>query len=291
VPDLAHHFFSRCLEAKVTPYVVTKKTVFKWQEGFWLAMKDVFDAHYKDAFAATGLLDHNGGELPHLISDAATMQIIRWTDGGFGMAAHNYDGDMLTDEVAQVHRSPGFITSNLIGKAADGSPIKEYEASHGTVADMWHAHLRGEETSLNPLGMAEALFSAMNHSAALAGGAPEIEEFTSRMRDSVHRLMVAGRGTRDLCGPSGLTTEAFIAAVAEDYAEAVAPPPVEVAQPYEDETNVDDSAIKELFAELDSDGNGSISFDELKRGLRKLNVAPSKKRSEKALEKDLLRRA
>lgn len=32
------------------------------------------------------------------------------------MAAHNYDGDMLTDEVAQVHRSPGFITSNLIGK-------------------------------------------------------------------------------------------------------------------------------------------------------------------------------
>ena len=96
---------------------------------------------------------------------AATMQIIRWTDGGFGMACsdltlhsrhsvsgdqctrlgrlhdaslfvlwnswadtsrsgmatvgHNYDGDMLTDEVAQVHRSPGFITSTLIGKRED----------------------------------------------------------------------------------------------------------------------------------------------------------------------------
>ena len=33
-----------------------------------------------------------------------------------GMAAHNYDGDMLTDEIAQIHRSPGFITSNLVGK-------------------------------------------------------------------------------------------------------------------------------------------------------------------------------
>ena len=44
--------------------------------------------------------------------------------GGFGMAAHNYDGDMLTDEVAQVHRSPGFITSNLIGKREDGTVIK-----------------------------------------------------------------------------------------------------------------------------------------------------------------------
>ena len=30
VDQMAHHFFSRCLEAKVTPYVTTKKTVFKW---------------------------------------------------------------------------------------------------------------------------------------------------------------------------------------------------------------------------------------------------------------------
>ena len=31
VEDLAHHFFSRCLSGLVVPYVVTKKTVFKWQ--------------------------------------------------------------------------------------------------------------------------------------------------------------------------------------------------------------------------------------------------------------------
>lgn len=34
--DLAHHFFARCLEAKVVPYVVTKKTVFKWQVGLFI---------------------------------------------------------------------------------------------------------------------------------------------------------------------------------------------------------------------------------------------------------------
>ena len=50
--------------------------------------------------AAAGLIPD--GKLQHLISDAATMQIIRWTKGGWGMAAHNYDGDMLTDEIAQV---------------------------------------------------------------------------------------------------------------------------------------------------------------------------------------------
>jgi len=59
-------------------------------------------------FISSGLIPD--GKLQHLISDAATMQIIRWTKGGFGMAAHNYDGDMLTDEVAQVS-----LTSDLSG--------------------------------------------------------------------------------------------------------------------------------------------------------------------------------
>jgi isocitrate dehydrogenase len=102
VHDLAHHFFSRCLAAGITPYVVTKKTVFKWQEMFWKEMKAVFDESYATKFKEAGLLDNCGGDLQHLISDAATMQIIRWTDGGFGMAAHNYDGDMLTDEVVSL---------------------------------------------------------------------------------------------------------------------------------------------------------------------------------------------
>ena len=38
VEDLAHHFFKRCLASNIVPYVVTKKTVFKWQEGFWYDM-------------------------------------------------------------------------------------------------------------------------------------------------------------------------------------------------------------------------------------------------------------
>ena len=36
-------------------------------------MKDVFDTHYRDAFMQAGLL--KDGELQHLISDAATMQV------------------------------------------------------------------------------------------------------------------------------------------------------------------------------------------------------------------------
>merc|ERR1712050_292716 len=157
-----------------------------------------------------GLLKNTGGDLMHLISDAATMQIIRWTGGGFGMACHNYDGDMLTDEVAQVHRSPGFITSNLVGKKADGTIIKEFEASHGTVADLWHAHLRGEETSMNPLGMVVALLDAMDHAAALdKSNQAEVNKFTFNCKEAMYQAFRDGRGTRDMSGPTGFTTEQF----------------------------------------------------------------------------------
>ena len=50
VSELAHLFFQRCLENNITPYVVTKKTVFKWQEGFWSTMKQIFDEQYKEQF-------------------------------------------------------------------------------------------------------------------------------------------------------------------------------------------------------------------------------------------------
>ena len=312
VEDLAHHFFTRCLAADIVPYVVTKKTVFKWQEGFWTIMKDVFDRDYKDKYAAAGLLDNCGGELQHLISDAATMQIIRWTGGGFGMAAHNYDGDMLTDEVAQVHRSPGFITSNLIGKRNDGAMIKEYEASHGTVADLWHAHLRGEETSMNPLGMVEAVIGAMEHSATLSAASadaqnfssPEdIQHFTRSLRTALHDAFRFGEGTRDMAGPSGLTTEAFVATVAGRLGALLDPKAAaaarakkaaattEMVQPdprfMADFDNVDKKAVMDLFTEYDENGDGTISLDEFEVLLFKLGVAPLLEAKSKSVEDEV----
>ena len=57
-------------------------------------MKDVFDGHYKQKFAEAGVEVGPNGDLQHFLSDVATMQLIRWTKGGFGMAAHNYDGGL-----------------------------------------------------------------------------------------------------------------------------------------------------------------------------------------------------
>jgi len=207
---LSHHFFKRCLKANITPYVVTKKTVFKWQEEFWNVIKNVFDTHYKNEFINKDLLKDTNQELGHLISDAATMKIIRWTNGNFGMIAHNYDADMLTDEMSQVHKSPGFITSNLIGTTNDGKLIKQFEASHGTGADMWECHLKNEETSLNPLGMIEALMGTIQYSNEIYESNNELVSFQHKLRQIIHSSFKNNMGTRDICGEKGLTTESFI---------------------------------------------------------------------------------
>lgn len=305
VTDLAHIFYKRCLEAKVTPYIVTKKTVFKWQEGYWETMKKVFDEEYKEKFLKEGLLEKSGGKLQHLISDAATMQLIRWTDGGFGMAAHNYDGDMLTDQIAQVHRSPGFITSNLVGKNDDGSLIKEFEASHGTVTDLWLDHLEGKETSLNPLGLVEAMIGAMQHAAKLQTDLnpsdteaketyEQVMNFTTTLRLSMHNTFRYGQGTRDMSGPEGFTTEEFVDKVAwrlERYLleqEKDSPPTLkEPDRKFRRIHDVDYDALQTLFKQYDTKESGSIDFDEFSNMLIKLGVAPSTNQNEYEKEPDV----
>lgn len=280
VEAMAHHFFSRCLAAKVTPYVVTKKTVFKWQEELWRRMKAVFDEHYKAKYNAAGLLVNCRGELQHFLSDVATMQLVRWSNGNFGMCAHNYDGDVLTDEIAQIHRSPGFLTSVLNGVNDDGTIIKEFEASHGTVTDMWQAHCRGEETSLNPLSMMEALIGAMKHSAVLSRGSKDIIEFSDKLRSAIHAQMVTeGKATRDLSGPTGLTTERFVQAVRDriDGKDSSDLHPInahkkKIVEPQ----NVDVEPIRNLFRSMDSDGDGKVDMEEFVKGILKLGIAPPK---------------
>merc|ERR1719210_2247477 len=242
-------------------------------------MKKVFDADYYEKYKKAGILDRCGGDL---------VQIIRWTGGGFGMACHNYDGDMLTDEVAQVHRSPGFITSSLIGKSPDGNLIKEFEASHGTVADLWHAHLRGEETSMNPLGMVVALLDAMNHAAVLEPtNKDEIFRFTKNCKEAVYQTFQDGRGTRDLSGPNGSTTEEFVNIVAENLTKRMAGE-VPAARPVQKKEiapsrrlrkafkDVDEDAMKKFFDKYDVNADGSISFEEFEEMAVELNIAPLK---------------
>jgi hypothetical protein len=205
---------------------------------------------------------------------------------------------MLTDEIAQIHRSPGFITSNLVGRSDDGKTlIKEFEASHGTVTDLWNDHLAGKETSLNPLGLVEALLGAMMHAADLKlASKPNdkavqdmhayTDNFATTLRQALHNTFRYGQGTRDMCGPTGFTTEDFIAKVAwrlnrylAKQLEAQAPPELTEADlpisPKKME-EYDQKAILKLFEKYDKSGDGKIDFKEFTHLLVKMGVAPKK---------------
>ena len=73
--------------------------------------------------------------------------IMKWS-GGFIWACKNYDGDVMSDLVAQGYGSLGLTLSVL--QSPDGKVI-ETEAAHGTVTSYSDSTKNVLETSTNPI--------------------------------------------------------------------------------------------------------------------------------------------
>ena len=166
---------------------------------------------------------------------------------------------------------------------------------------MWYAHLRGEETSLNPLGMVEALISAMEHANEVdkLKAEPEVKarmvSFVKVLRRALHNTFRYGQGTRDMVGDEGLTTEQFVEKVSHRLAKYLAAEedekiPPKVLTPdvrYQNAYSIDKEALSTVFKEYDKDGSGTISLDNLEVMLTKLGVAPLVDPSKKPTAADI----
>lgn len=218
ITGFAHSCFQFALLKKKPLYLSTKNTILKKYHGrFKDIFQEIYDRDYKDKFAA------HGTWYEHRLIDDLVAYAIK-SSGGFVWAALNYDGDVMSDLIAQGFGSLGMMTSVLM--CPDGKTI-EAEAAHGTVTRHYRLHQQGKPTSTNPVASIFAWTRGLAHRAKL-DGTPELAKFAQALEEVCVETIEAGFMTKDLalCMVNGdekqlkegsyLYTEAFIDKLADN---------------------------------------------------------------------------
>jgi isocitrate dehydrogenase len=216
IRDFARATFNYGLMRGYPVYLSTKNTILKVYDGrFKDLFQEVFEAEFKDAFAAKGLT------YEHRLIDDMVAAALKWS-GGFVWACKNYDGDVQSDTVAQGFGSLGLMTSVLL--TPDGRTV-EAEAAHGTVTRHYREHQRGKATSTNSIASIFAWTRGLTYRARI-DATPAVEEFAQTLERVCVETVESGQMTKDLAlliGPDQpwLTTEQFIDAVAANLEAAL----------------------------------------------------------------------
>ena len=189
----------------------TKDTIAKVYDGeFKKVFEEEFE-NYKADFEKLGITYF------YTLIDDAVARVIR-SEGGFIWACKNYDGDVMSDMVSTAFGSLAMMTSVLV--APDGTT--EYEAAHGTVTKHYYRHLKGEETSTNPMATIFAWSGALRKRGRLDGLA-DLENFADALEGACLDTLRGGVVTKDLVGlvdegvsARAVTSREFIAAIREN---------------------------------------------------------------------------
>ena len=189
----------------------TKDTIAKVYDGeFKKVFEEEFE-NYKADFEKLGITYF------YTLIDDAVARVIR-SEGGFIWACKNYDGDVMSDMVSTAFGSLAMMTSVLV--APDGTT--EYEAAHGTVTKHYYRHLKGEETSTNPMATIFAWSGALRKRGRLDGLA-DLEHFADALEGACLDTLRGGVMTKDLVGlvdegvsARAVTSREFIAAIREN---------------------------------------------------------------------------
>ena len=209
--SFAHSCFKFALDTKQDLWFSTKDTISKqYDQTFKLLFEDIYNKNYKEAFEAAGITYF------YTLIDDAVARVIR-SEGGYIWACKNYDGDVMSDMVSTAFGSLAMMTSVLV--SPDGK--YEYEAAHGTVTRHYYRHLKGEETSTNPMATIYAWSGALRKRGEL-DSLPELVAFANKLEEACIDTLNAGIMTKDLAGlvdegvkVTSVNTKDFILAVRE----------------------------------------------------------------------------
>ena len=210
IGSFARACFNYALDQKQDLWFSSKDTISKiYDHRFKDIFQEIFDAEYKEAFAAAGI------EYFYTLIDDVVARIIR-SEGGMIWACKNYDGDVMSDMVATAFGSLAMMTSVLVSPEG----YYEYEAAHGTVQRHYYKHLKGESTSTNSVATLFAWTGALKKRGEL-DGIDALVEFASKLEQASLQTIEEGVLTGDLAelfeGPEKrvVSTENFLREVNE----------------------------------------------------------------------------
>ena len=204
IRDFAYSCFNFSMKRNFSLFLSTKNTILqKYDESF----KEIFDELYLKEFKEK--FEQKNIFYQHRLIDDMVACLMKWS-GGFVWACKNYDGDVMSDLVAQGFGSLGLMTSVL--QSPDGKTLKT-EAAHGTVTSHFRQHQNGKETSTNPVASIFAWSRALKHRGTLDSN-NDLIKFSDNLESYCLGVLNQGYMTKDLalmCGPNQkwVTTNEF----------------------------------------------------------------------------------
>lgn len=209
IRSFAHSCFKFAIDTKKDVWFSTKDTISKKYDGQFKAIFEEVFEEYKAEFERLGITYF------YTLIDDAVARVVR-SEGGYIWACKNYDGDVMSDMVSTAFGSLAMMTSVLV--SPDGK--YEYEAAHGTVTRHYYKHLKGEETSTNPMATIFAWSGAFRKRGEM-DNLPELVKYADALEGACFDTLNEGITTKDLAGlmegitPKAVNSKDFISAIRE----------------------------------------------------------------------------
>lgn len=216
IHDYAHAVFGQALSMGRSVVFAGKDTINPTYDGRFIEIfNKVFKAEYADKFAAQGLTFADKVQL----IDAVVSKIPQGKMNNMIIALKNYDGDVVSDQVAGEHKSLGLMDSTLV--SADGTLLAD--PPHGTAPDLESAWHERKVLLANPTAHIFAYAEAIRHKAELNGQSDAVV-MAKTLKAAVVKTIEEGLKTSALTGDlandksKAITGQQFIAAVRTTFA-------------------------------------------------------------------------